>query len=80
MKSAPVSLPTFATAQFRRFFDCGRVVRCLLPLGGGSVMHLVVLYGYRGADVDAEQLALTKQLLDAALGDLGVVASVYSLV
>ena len=35
MTGAPVSLPTFATAQFRRFFDCGRAVRCLLPLGAG---------------------------------------------
>ena len=37
-------------------------------------MHLVVLYGYQGADVDAEQLALTEQLFDAALGELCVVA------
>ena len=37
-------------------------------------MHLVVLYGYQGADSDAEQLALTEQLFDAALGELGVVA------
>ena len=37
-------------------------------------MHLVVLYGYQGADVDAEQLALTEQLFDAALGELSVVA------
>ena len=37
-------------------------------------MHLVVLYGYQGADTDAEQLALTEQLFGAALGDLGVVA------
>ena len=36
-------------------------------------MHLVVLYGYQGADSDAEQLALTEQLFDA-LGELGVVA------
>ena len=27
-----------------------------------------------GADADAEQLALTEQLFDAALGELGVVA------
>ena len=32
-------------------------------------MHLVVLYGYQGADSDAEQLALTEQLSDAALGE-----------
>ena len=37
-------------------------------------MHLVVLYGYQGADSDPEQLALTDQLFDAALGDLSVVA------
>ena len=37
-------------------------------------MHLVVLYGYQGADLDPEQLALTEQLFDAALGELSVVA------
>ena len=35
---------------------------------------MVVLYGYQGADDDAEQLALTEQLFDAALGELTVVA------
>ena len=30
LRGAPLALPTFATAQFRRFFDCGRAVRCLL--------------------------------------------------
>ena len=62
------------SAQFRIFFDCGRAVRCLVPLGSGRFMHLVVLYGYQGADVDAEQLALTEQLFDAASGELSVVA------
>ena len=37
-------------------------------------MHLVVLFGYHGADSDPEQLALTDQLFDAALGELSVVA------
>ena len=37
-------------------------------------MHLVVLYGYQGADVDAEQLAWTDQLFNAAFGELSVVA------
>ena len=37
-------------------------------------MHLVVFYGYQGADSDAEQLALTEQLCDAAPGELVVVA------
>ena len=43
-------------------------------LGTGRFMHLFVLYGYQGADADAEQLALTEQLFDAALGELSVVA------
>ena len=75
LRCAPVSLPTFvATAQFKRFFDCGRAVRCMLPLGAGRFMHLVVLYGYHGADVDPEQLALTDHSFDTALRELSVVA------
>ena len=31
---------------------------------------MVVLYGYQGAVTDAEQLALTEHLVDAALGEL----------
>ena len=34
----------------------------------------MVLYGYQGADTDAEQLALTEQLLDAAFGQLRMIA------
>ena len=74
LRGALLALPTFATAQFKSFFDCGWAIRCLLPLGAGRFMHLVVLYGYEGADSDAEQLALTEQLFDAALGKLSVVA------
>ena len=33
-------LPSSATAEFKRFFDCGRAVRCLHPLGAGRFMHL----------------------------------------
>ena len=46
----------------------------LLPLGLGRFMHLVVFYGFQGADTDAEQLALNEQLFDATLGKLSVVA------
>ena len=46
----------------------------MLPLGLGRFMHLVVLYVFQGADTDAEQLALTEQLFDAAFGELSVVA------
>ena len=47
LRGASLSLPTCATAQFKRFFDCGRVVRCMVPLGLGRFMHLVVLYGFQ---------------------------------
>ena len=67
MRGAPIALPSYATAQFRRFFDCGRAVRCMLPLGAGRFM------GKQGADSDAEQLALTDQFFDAVLGELSVV-------
>ena len=33
----------------------------------------MVCYGYQGADREAEKLALTDQLLDAAVGELSVV-------
>ena len=46
----------------------------MLPLVRGRFLHLVVLHGYQGAYREAEKLALTDQLLDAALGELGVVA------
>ena len=74
MRGAPLALLTFATAQFKFYFDCGRAVRCMLPLASGRFLHLFVLYGYQGADTDAEQLALTDQLFDAALGELYTVA------
>ena len=59
MGGAIFALRSFAAAQFKLFFDCGRAVRCMLPLGAGRFMHLFVLYGHQGADTDAEQLALT---------------------
>ena len=74
LKGAPVLMPTFAAAQFQRFFDTGRAIRCLLPVGGGRFLNLVVLYKYQGTDTDSEQLALTEQLFDAALGEVAVVA------
>ena len=73
LKGAPVSMPSFATSAFRRFFELCRLVRCVLSLGNGRVMHLVVVYGYQGADDDSEKLSLTNQLFDAALGELAVV-------
>ena len=74
LRGAPLALPTLATSEFERFFGLGRALRCVLPLGKGRLMHLVVLYGYHGADSDAECLRLTDQLFEAALGELAVVA------
>ena len=73
LKGAPISMPSFATSAFRQFFELGRLVRCVLPLGNGRVMHLVVVYGYQVADDDSEKLNLTNQLFDAALCELAVV-------
>ena len=56
MRGAPLALPTFATAQFKSFFDSGRAVRCMLPLASGRFLHLFVLYGYQGAGTDAERV------------------------
>ena len=41
---------------------------------GWDVLTSCCACGYQGAVVDAEQLALTEQLFDAALGELAVVA------
>ena len=67
---APVPLMVEQLVDVLRFFDaCCR-----------AGYRLVVLYGYQGADTDAEQLALTEQLFDAAMGELGVVARESSFV
>ena len=78
LRGAPLALPSFASAQFKSFFDCGRALRCLLPIASGRFLHLFVLYGYQGADTGSEQLALTDQLFDAALGELHVVGCFWS--
>ena len=30
LRGAPLALPTFATAQFKSFFDCGRAIMVLM--------------------------------------------------
>ena len=73
---APLALPSFATAQFKSFFDCGRALAMFASYCVWSVSAPFLFFmGYQGADTDAEQLALTDQLFDAALGELHVVAS-----
>ena len=53
---APLSLPSFVTLQFKEFFRLGRVLRTTLLTGKGGVVHLFVVYGYQGAEEDADQL------------------------
>ena len=72
LRRAPVALPSFATTAFQRYFDLGRLVRSVLPLGSGRLMHLVFAYGFQGADEDAEKLRLSDQLFDAAMCELAV--------
>ena len=70
---ASLALPSFVTPQFKEFFRLGRVLRTTLPTGKGGVVHLVVVYGYRGAEEDADQLLLTDKLLQAVLAEAHVV-------
>ena len=51
----------------------GRVLRTTLPTGKGGVVHLFVVYGYQGAEEDAEKLRLTDRLLQAVLAEAQVV-------
>ena len=70
---APLSLPSFITPQFQEYFRLGRALRTTLPTGKGGVVHLFVVYGYQGAEEDADQLLLTDKLLQAVLAEAQVV-------
>ena len=69
---APLSLPSFITPQFKEFFRLGRALRTALPTGKGGVVHLFVVYGFEGAEEDADQLLLTVKLLQAVLAEAQV--------
>ena len=51
----------------------GRVLRTALRTDKGGVVHLCVVYGYQGAEEDADQLQLTHKLLQADLAEAQVV-------
>ena len=70
---ASLTLPSFITPQFQEFFRLGRGLRTTLPTGKGGVIHLFVVYGYQGAEEDADQLQLTDKLLQAVLAEAQVV-------
>ena len=73
LSGAPLALPSFVTPEFRDFFRLGRVLRTTLPTGKGGVVHLFVVYGYQGAEEDADKLRLTDKLLQAVLAEAQVV-------
>ena len=68
-----MAFPSFVTSEFQEFFRLGRVLRTTLPTGQGGVVHLFVVYGYQGAEEDAEKLRLTGRLLQAVLTEARVV-------
>ena len=70
---APLSLPSFVTPQFQEFFKLGRVLRTTLLSFQGGVVHLFVVFGYQGAEGDADKLQLTDRLLQAVVAEAQVV-------
>ena len=68
-----MALSSFVPPEFREFFRLGRVLRTTLPTGKGGVVHLFVVYGYQGAEEDAEKLRLTDRLFQAVLAEAQVV-------
>ena len=51
-------------------------MRTTLPTAHGGVVHLFVVYGYQGAEEDADKLQLTDRLLQAVLAEAQVVCIV----
>ena len=62
LHGAPFSLPTLFDPSFKEFFRIGRAMRVILPLGNGGVVHLLVIYGYQGAEKHLEKLQLSEHL------------------
>ena len=73
MGGAPLALPPLVTSEFQEFCKLRRVLRTTLPTGKRGVVHLFVVYGYQGAEEDAEKLRLTDRLLQAVLAEAQVV-------
>ena len=70
---ASLAAPTLVTPEFREFHRLGRSKRVTLPTGEGRVVHLFVVHGYQGAEVDPQKLALTDKLLQAVMAEAQVV-------
>ena len=72
--ASPVSSHLLSLLTLGSFFRLGRVLRTTLPTGeGGVVVHLFVVYGYQGAEEDADQLKLADKLLQPVLAEAQVV-------
>ena len=68
-----LSLPSFVTPQFQEFFKLGRVLRTTLPTSQKRSGSFFFVYGYQGAEKDAEKLRLTDRFLQAVLAEAQVV-------
>ena len=60
LRGAPISMPSIAAVSFSEFFQLGRVLRCHLPVAGGRVVRLVVVYGFQEASTNPEKLKPTE--------------------
>ena len=68
LHGAPLSLPSIVT-HFTEIFRLGRAMRVVLRVGSEGAAHLFVIHGYRGADGDPENLALTDHLLTSVFAE-----------
>ena len=73
LKGAPLFHAVPSTHDFRVWVGLGRVLRSVVPVGRRCVFHVVVVYGFQGADCDPEKLARTEQLFQAVLCELRIV-------
>ena len=73
LRGAPLFKAVPSTRDFRDWIKLGRVLRTVIPVGKGRVVHVVVVYGFQGADGDPEKLARTDQLFQAVMCELRVV-------
>ena len=70
-----MSLPSCSTSEFQAYFDTGQAIWCVVPVSSGRILHLFVVYGYHGADLDPDQLVQTDHLMNAVLFEVAVVTS-----
>ena len=73
LRRAPLFHAVPSTHEFRVWVKFCRVMRSVIPVGDGRVVHVVVVYGLQGADGDQEKLTRTEQLFQAVMCELKVV-------